>query len=193
MSDVAGKACQFAPLMRAAQEGDHAAYRALLKEITPLIRGLLRRRYPGLAKEVVEDLTQDILLAVHGARATFDGKRAFLPWLYAIMRNRCADAARRYSRLASMEVLVDEFPETFDAVQTNTSEEGYRDPQALRQAVAALPEGQRVAIELLKLREMSLKEAAEASGMSIAALKVATHRAIKSLRHALKARDPLGY
>ena len=41
------------------------------------------------------------------------------------------------------------------------------------------------AIELLKLREMSLKEAAATTGMSIAALKVATHRALKALRKLL--------
>jgi RNA polymerase sigma-70 factor (ECF subfamily) len=44
---------------------------------------------------------------------------------------------------------------------------------------------QRQAIRLLKLKEMSLKEAATASGMSIASLKVATHRALKSLRKLL--------
>jgi len=41
-------------------------------------------------------------------------------------------------------------------------------------------------VELLKLREMSLKEAAALTGRSVAALKVATHRAIKALRAALR-------
>jgi RNA polymerase sigma-70 factor (ECF subfamily) len=52
----------------------------------------------------------------------------------------------------------------------------------LDRALETLPAGQRTAVELLKLREMSLKEASEASGMSVAALKVAMHRALKSLR-----------
>jgi RNA polymerase sigma-70 factor (ECF subfamily) len=38
----------------------------------------------------------------------------------------------------------------------------------------------------LKLREMSLKEASQATGMSISALKVSVHRAIKTLRVSLK-------
>ena len=38
---------------------------------------------------------------------------------------------------------------------------------------------------MLKLKEMSLKEAAAASGMSITSLKVNTHRALKSLRKIL--------
>jgi DNA-directed RNA polymerase specialized sigma24 family protein len=38
---------------------------------------------------------------------------------------------------------------------------------------------------MLKLKEMSLKEAAAASGMSIGSLKVATHRAMNALRKKL--------
>jgi RNA polymerase sigma-70 factor (ECF subfamily) len=55
----------------------------------------------------------------------------------------------------------------------------------VRKAVRALPEGQRQAIELLKLEELSLKEAAEISGTSVGALKVATHRAMATLRRTL--------
>jgi RNA polymerase sigma-70 factor (ECF subfamily) len=40
---------------------------------------------------------------------------------------------------------------------------------------------------MVKLREMSLKEASAASGMSVAALKVAVHRGIGALRKALQA------
>jgi RNA polymerase sigma-70 factor (ECF subfamily) len=48
-----------------------------------------------------------------------------------------------------------------------------------------LPRGQREAIEMLKLREMSLREAAGATGLSMAALKVAVHRGMNALRKAL--------
>jgi RNA polymerase sigma-70 factor (ECF subfamily) len=64
----------------------------------------------------------------------------------------------------------------------------YGDPQALTQAMEQLPPGQRQAVELLKLREMSLKEAAAASGTSVGALKVAVHRGIAALRKALGAK-----
>jgi RNA polymerase sigma-70 factor (ECF subfamily) len=55
----------------------------------------------------------------------------------------------------------------------------------LEQALRTLPASQRRAIELLKLQEMSLKEASAATGTSVTALKVATHRAIVSLRRIL--------
>lgn len=57
---------------------------------------------------------------------------------------------------------------------------------ALSEAIEKLPPDQREAIKMLKLNEMSLKEAAAASGRSIAALKVATYRALRNLRRMLK-------
>ncbi len=56
---------------------------------------------------------------------------------------------------------------------------------ALRAAIARLPDGQRRAIEMTKLQELSLREASTASGMSVAALKVATHRGVQALRKLL--------
>jgi RNA polymerase sigma-70 factor (ECF subfamily) len=56
---------------------------------------------------------------------------------------------------------------------------------ALQKAISKLPAGQRSAIELLKLREMSLREAAAMTGMSITALKASVHRAVRTLRVSL--------
>jgi|SRR5205085_2679678 len=174
-------------LMRLAQDGDRVAYRRLLTQVAPLLRQWLKRRF--LPDPEVEDIVQDVLLSVHAARATYDWRRPFLPWLMAIARNRAADAARRHGRRKAREVAVEQYPETSEDQATNMIEKVYGDPEALRTAMNKLPEGQRKAIELVKLREMSLKQAAAASGMSIGALKVATHRATRTLRLALKARD----
>lgn len=57
--------------------------------------------------------------------------------------------------------------------------------RVLRETIERLPSGQRDAIRMLKLEEMSLKEAALAGGMTVAALKVAVHRELKSLRKLL--------
>jgi RNA polymerase sigma-70 factor (ECF subfamily) len=52
-------------------------------------------------------------------------------------------------------------------------------------AIASLPRGQREALELLKLKQLSLAEASRASGKSVASLKVSVHRAIRALRSQL--------
>lgn len=171
--------------MRAAQEGDSNAYLLVLREITPLLRRTVHQHRNFLQSSDVEDLVQDILLSLHSVRATYDPARPFLPWLMAIARNRMADGARRHVRRAANEVSVAEYPETFTDEPTNSLGDGYRDPEALRQAIGGLPHGQRQAIEMLKLREMSLKEAASATGMSIVALKVAVHRGMTALRKVL--------
>jgi RNA polymerase sigma-70 factor (ECF subfamily) len=75
--------------------------------------------------------------------------------------------------------------ETFSADPTNFDETS-AEQAALHAAIERLPPDQREAIRLVKLKEMSLKEAALATGRSVSALKVATHRAIKSLRKILK-------
>jgi RNA polymerase sigma-70 factor (ECF subfamily) len=171
--------------MRAAQGGDADAYRALLTAVTPRIRRVVRARRAFLDVADTEDLVQDVLLSVHAVLATYDPSRPFMPWLMAIVRNRLVDAARRYGRQRAHEVQVDDVQVTFGDVSTNTTEGGIGDVEALEHAIRSLPAGQRQAIELLKLREMSLKEASAATGTSVTALKVATHRAIVSLRRIL--------
>jgi RNA polymerase sigma-70 factor (ECF subfamily) len=184
---------RFAALMKAAQTGDADAYATLMRELAERLRQLVRYRRAFLEHADVEDLVQDILLSVHAVRATYDQSRPFIPWMLAITRNRLADAARRYARVNAHEVAVEDFDVTFFAENTNTTATTYRDPQALAHAIADLPAGQRNAIEMLKLREMSLKEASAASGISAGALKVATHRAMDALRRRLKRDDDQGH
>ena len=172
-------------LMKAAQAGDADAYIQLLDEITPRMRRFVRRRRTFLQREDIEDLVQDILLSVHAVRATYDPQRPFMPWLFAIARNRLADAARRHARSEAHEVHVENMAVTFAREPANTSMNAYGGAQPLKEAVAALPPVQRDAIQMLKLGEMSLKEAAEACDTTVGALKVATHRAMTALRRIL--------
>jgi RNA polymerase sigma factor (sigma-70 family) len=172
-------------LMRAAQAGDATAYLDLLRALTPRIRRIITRRRAFAGAEDVEDLVQDVLLSLHAVRATYDPVRPFMPWLLAIVRNRLADGARRYARTAAREVQVDDPDVTFAEPVTNPIPDRSDRVEALHHAVRALPSGQRQAIELLKLQGHSLREAAAATGTSIGALKVATHRAMVALRKAL--------
>jgi RNA polymerase sigma factor (sigma-70 family) len=183
---------QLGRLMRAVQMGDGDAYLALLREITPRVRQIVRRRREAASPDAVEDLVQDVLLSVHVARASYDTRRAFLPWLVAIVRNRLADGARRYARHAAHEVQVQDLDVTFAELVANSSS-GAGDVDALRNAVEALPPKQRDAIELLKLQGLSLKEAATATGTSIGALKVATYRAMAALRRMLAPGETHGH
>lgn len=175
-------------LMERVQRGDSGAYARLLHEITPVIRRVVRRQRSFLSIEDIEDLVQEILLSVHAVRSSYDPTRPFMPWLFAIVRNRLADGARRYSRQGAREITIDEREVTFSIAAANTIQEDYGDFDELHRAIEDLPPTQRDAIEMLKLKEMSLKEASEVSGITTGALKVATHRAMTSLRKWLRKR-----
>lgn len=165
--------------MARAQRGDREAYRRLLEDITPYLRALAAHRVRN--RSDIEDTVQDVLLTIHAVRHTYDPARPFGPWLVAIANRRIVDGLRRRGRIGSHETATDDDLETFSAPAANLQEEAV-DAHAVRDAVERLPAGQRDAVRMLKLEGMTLKEAAAASGMSVAALKVATHRALKTLR-----------
>ncbi|MDE1969482.1 MAG: sigma-70 family RNA polymerase sigma factor [Alphaproteobacteria bacterium] len=169
-------------LMARAQDGDADAYRRLLEEITPLLRSLSARRHRD--PNDVEDAMQDILLTIHAVRQTYDPTRPFTPWLVTIAKRRLVDRLRRQGRLRSRETVLTAEYETFSVRRANIETE-ISDRHELDAALDGLSAGQRQAIRLLKLEELSLKEAAARTGMSITALKVASHRALKSLRKLL--------
>lgn len=183
---VPTKDARLVELMTAAQAGQRQAYERLLETITPILRRIVQRHRGFLRPDDVEDLVQDVLLSVHAVRMTYDPQQPFLPWLLAITRNRLADGARRYARTSAHETVVEDLDVTFATEVTNPLDDEYGDVRALHHAIEALPAGQRQAIELVKLREMSLREAAALSGMTVGALKVAAHRAMASLRRLLK-------
>lgn len=171
-----------ASLMRAAQRGDEVAYRELLDDVALRLRGLVRGRAPYLSTADVEDLVQDILLSLHVSRATWNPDLPFLPWLATIARHRMADHARRFGRRAALDLACANFSETFGSLPANNHAETVANFLDARDALAQLTPSERQAVELLRLRQMSLAEAAEASGSTVAALKVAVHRATKRLR-----------
>lgn len=165
-------------LMARAQDGDTVAYLRLLQEITPYLRSLARRWHKD--QWDVEDTVQDILLTVHSIRQTYDPSRPFGPWLVGIANRRAIDRLRRRSRQTLREAPLSSEHEAAPAEAGDA--ETMIDRQNLSAAIGGLPPIQRQAVDMLKLKEMSLKEVSEATGLSIASLKMATHRAIQNLR-----------
>ncbi len=170
-------------LMARAQAGDGAAYRTLLQAISPWLRQLASARFRARAD--VEDVVQDVLLTLHAIRHTYDPSRPFRPWLVAVAKRRIADRLRTDIRRGARETFLQPEHETFAAPETNPMEEE-SEARRLRQAVLQLPEAQRQAVTMLKLEEKSLAETAAATGFSVAALKVSSHRALKKLRKLLE-------
>lgn len=170
---------RWAGLMQAAQAGDSRAYEALLRECLPLLRAICRQRLREPAE--VEDAVQDTLLTLHRVRHTYDPARPFRPWIAAIADRRALDRLRGLARRRGREADL----EAAEHVGVNGDAEARLLSADLRGALKGLPESQRTALQLTKIEALSLAEAAERSRMSIGALKVATHRAVQSLRRKL--------
>ncbi|MBI5263504.1 MAG: sigma-70 family RNA polymerase sigma factor [Bradyrhizobium sp.] len=168
-------------LMARAQDGDRAAYLRVLQEVTPYLRSLAARRHRD--PHDIEDAVQDILLTIHSIRQTYDPARPFGPWLATIANRRLIDRLRRQGRRKNREITLTLDHEAVSAPEAHLDHSP--DRHELAKAINDLPPMQQQALRLLKIKEMSLKEAAAVSGVSIASLKVNVHRAMKSLRKML--------
>jgi RNA polymerase sigma-70 factor (ECF subfamily) len=170
-------------LMRSAISGDSAAYHRLLKAITPVLRAAARRGLSraGQSIDQAEDIVQDILLAVHLKRHTWDANAAFAPWLFAIARNKLIDALRRRGRRVF--VNIDDFAETIaDQPVAETAS-----PTEVAAQLQALPARQRDVLQSIAVESASIKDTAAKFAMSEGAVRVALHRGLASLTGKLKA------
>lgn len=160
-----------ARLMVASQMGDKPAYRALLAEVQFWLERYFQRRCPP---SQIDDLVQDVMLALHNKRATWDPTRPFLPWLAAIARYRWVDHLRRIYR--SEEDALDDR----DAPE-DSAEEAILARLSLERLFVNLPARQAEVIELVKIEGLSIAEASQRSGQSESAVKVNIHRGLKKL------------
>lgn len=176
MTSGEGFEARIAPLWAAARAGDEAAYRAALALVAERLRAYFRRRLPAAPQEA-EDLVQETLLAVHLKRDTHDPGLPLANWLHAIARYRLADHWRRKGRRPEAE-LSDDLAEAEETAEGVGAAMARRD---LGRLLADLPEGQRQAIELVKLEGLSTEEAAARMGIPAGTLKVRIHRGLAAL------------
>lgn len=160
-----------AHLMRSSQRGDKQAYVALLTEVQLWLQRFFRRR---CAPDQIDDLVQEVLIALHNKRATYDPTRPFLPWLAAIARYRWVDHLRSVYRNAE-DALSD-----YDAPQ-DSEEESLVARLSLDRMFVQIPGKQAEVIELVRIAGLSIREAAERSGQTETAVKVNIHRGLKKL------------
>ena len=175
---------EWTDLMRSAISGDDAAYHRLLKAITPVLRAAARR---GLARagqpvDQSEDIVQDILLAVHLKRQTWDTSAPFAPWLFAIARNKLIDALRRRGRRVF--VNIDDFAETLpgEAPQETAS------AGEVAAQLDTLPQRQRDVLQSIAVESTSIRDTAAKLSMTEGAVRVALHRGLAALTAKLRDR-----
>jgi len=156
--------------------GDEAAYHAFLKDLSRHLRGFLRARLARLPDDV-EDLVQETLLAVHNQRHTYDPGQPLTAWIHAIARYKLVDLLRRRAGREMLNDPLDDELAVFAVSDTDAADARLDLGKLLEQ----LPDRQRLPIVHMKLEGLSVAEAARATGMSEAAVKVGVHRGLKAL------------
>ena len=163
------------PLLAEANSGDGRAYAAFLRAITPVLRGIVRARAGGLGDAVCEDVVQEVLLAVHLKRHTWQPGSPVRPWLYAIARYKVVDAFR--ARGSKVEVPIEEFDEILVA------EPGPDPTEAADMAkmIGLLDDRAGRLVRMIGIEGASAAEAGQALNMTEGAVRVALHRAFRTL------------
>jgi RNA polymerase sigma-70 factor (ECF subfamily) len=164
-------------LMLASLDGSAASYRALLERLSSRLRAYYKGRLGrfGRGATEVEDLVQEVLLAIHLKRHTFDAGEPFTPWVHTIARYKLIDYLRRTRTAAS--VPIDEAAEVL-AQDDHADAESSHD---IRVLLGRLPEKVRCPIECVKLEGRSVAEAAVRCGISESGVKINIHRGLRAL------------
>lgn len=157
-------------LAELSQLGDKAAYRQFLGICSAWLRPFFARR---IAPCDIDDLVQDTLIAVHNKLGTYDTRRPFLPWLAAIARYRWVDRLRKIYR-AGEEMLG-------DMANDRIEEDVVAAQLSIDALLKLIPVAQAKAIQLVKIRGLSISETANETGQSEALVKVNIHRGLKKL------------
>jgi RNA polymerase sigma-70 factor (ECF subfamily) len=165
--------------------GDDAAFAEIYDGLSPRLFGFLLRHTRDRSR--AEDIVQQTMLQIHRARGRFAPGAELMPWAFAIARRLLIDQHRRGGRevlapndddgggdlLASLEAGADELAIAKEVAVT------------LARELQRLPENQRVAFELIKQDGLSVAEAAQVLGTTVAAVKLRAHRAYEALRAVL--------
>jgi RNA polymerase sigma factor (sigma-70 family) len=172
---ASNRGTEWADWLRAANRGDGRAYAKFLEAVAPVVRGIVRVRGSGLGPDMVEDVVQEVLMAVHAKRHTWREAEPVQPWLYAITRHKVVDAFRR--RGARVEVPVDDFAEVLpapDGVDPTLESDVLR-------MIGQLDERSAAIVRAIGLDGASIRETGASLGMTETAVRVRLHRALRRL------------
>ncbi len=164
-------------MMKAAMAGDEGVYRRLLEDIGRSVRAMARGAFARarVGDADIEDAVQETLLAIHLKRHTWDMSQKLGPWVNAIARHKIIDAMRR--RGARRADPIEDYQDFLAA----PAEEDPHDLSDARKLIEALPARQRDIVQSISLDGQSIAATAARLSMTEVAVRVALHRALKSL------------
>ena len=131
-------------------------------------------------REVAHDLTQNVFLRLIRFRHTYKEEMRFKPWIYQIARNVFSDHYRKNKVQKNDNVDIDtvsvELEELDETMAKNEQE------RILYLSLDRLKPEDKEVLVMSKFQKMKYEEIGETLDLSVAAVKVKVHRAIKRLK-----------
>jgi RNA polymerase sigma-70 factor (ECF subfamily) len=181
-----------AALMMRVKQGDTEAFALLVNKYKQPIINLVYRMLRDLTE--AEDLAQNVFVQVYKSAPRYQVSSKFSTWLFTIAKNLCLNEIRRRSRHPADSIDATR-PDDDQPLHQFEDKKSFQPPENLLQgelqhkveeALAELPENQRVAILLCRQDELSYEEIAKVLGCSLSATKSLIHRARETLKARLK-------
>ena len=174
-------------LLLAAGRGDREAFGQLADRHHRTVIHYVHRFLGRIDFATAEDIAQDVFLRAWTACPSFTPRAKVLTWLLQIATNACLNH-RRGMRLRRMFSLGDR-----DAADSTTAGEPEgRDLQAeaVRDAIARLPDAQRAVIILRHYHDLSYTDIAAVLEVSVSSVESLLFRSRRTLRTILEAESP---
>jgi RNA polymerase sigma-70 factor, ECF subfamily len=172
------EAAEVASLVRAARDGDRAAFGRLYDRYARMVHGILMARVPF---QEVDDLVQDVFVRVLNQLHTVRDAACFGGWLATVTRNRATDYHRR--SVETVELTEDAPAQAADGRPAAAHpDEG----SAILALIRTLPETYREPLILRLVEGMSGPEIAERTGLTHGSVRVNLHRGMHMLREKLR-------
>ncbi len=177
--------------MAAYAAGDDGAFAKLFADLAPRVHAFFRRSFSDPA--TADDLMQTTFLKLHRARASYRADLPLRPWVFTIAAGVRRDELRRRYRLPP-HVTEDgwekaEATMARDEASSERAAEGADETaDAVRAAIARLPESQRVVLHLHRYEEMTFDQIASVLATTPGAVRVRASRAYERLREELSSR-----
>ncbi len=163
-------------LVAKARAGERGAYEELIRRHRDRIYRIALR-ITGDAADA-DDVTQEVVIQLWTALSGFAGTSAFTTWLYRVVVNRSLDHQRRARRLTGDEPAETDLPPAADPERSVLAAAELR---AGLEAIARLPEGQRVPFVLCQIEGLSYAQAAAITKVSEATVRGRLARARSTL------------
>lgn len=176
-------------LMARTKRGDTDAFAVLVERHQHSVVGTVAKML-GNANDA-EDVAQQVFVRVWKSAERYEPTAKFTTWLMTITRNLVFNEMRRLqrSRMVSMETREEDPPMQFPDDSARAPGEVVLEAeleQAIDDAIAGLPEMQRMALVLRRYEEMPYEEIAKVLETSVAATKSIIFRARNELRERLR-------